>query len=278
MIRGSFNLAHIQALIADMDGTLWRGEQALPGLAEFANFLQRRGIGWMVVTNNTVETPDRYRQKLARFGIQAGREQVLTAAEATAAYLRGKFEPGATVFMIGQTGLAEALLAAGFRLAANAARPVDLVVVGGDTGLTYARLKGAILLVQAGAPFIGTNPDLLVPTEEGLVPEAGTTLAAIQAATGVAPVIVGKPERILFEMALARLGRAPGRTVMLGDRLETDILGGQRAGLGTILVTTGVDDEPAVTRTGIQPDLVVSGLAELVAVWESQIALKGTNF
>lgn len=278
MKRGSFNLARVQALIADMDGTLWRGDQALPGLAQFANFLQRRGIAWMVVTNNTVEMPDRYRQKLARFGIQAGREQVLTAAEATAAYLQARWPPGATVFMIGQAGLAEALRAAGFRLAPNAARPVDLVVVGGDTGLTYAKLKDAVLLVQAGARFVGTNPDLLVPTEEGLVPEAGTTLAAIQAATGVAPVIVGKPERILFEMALARLGRPPGRTVMLGDRLETDILGGQRAGLGTILVTTGVDDEQAVARTGIQPDLVVSGLAELVDIWESQLALLDTSF
>lgn len=274
MKRGSFNLAHIQALIADMDGTLWRGEQPLPGLVEFARFLQRRGIGWMVVTNNTVEMPDRYRQRLARFGIQAGREQVLTAAEATAAYLQREWPPGATVFMIGQTGLAEALRAAGFRLAANAARPVDLVVVGGDTGLTYTRLKDAILLVQAGARFIGANPDLLVPTEEGLVPEAGTTLAAIRAATGVAPVIVGKPERLLFEMALTRLGREPGRTVMLGDRLETDILGGQRAGLDAILVTTGVDDEQAVIRTGIQPDLVVSGLAELVDLWEKAVAAK----
>lgn len=269
----SFNLARVQALIADMDGTLWRGGQALPGLVAFAGFLQRRGIGWMVVTNNTVETPDYYRRLLARFGVRAGRQQVLTAAEATATYLRERWSPGATIFMIGQTGLAEALLEAGFRLAANAARPVDLVVVGGDTGLTYARLKDAILLIQAGARFVGTNPDLLVPTEEGLVPEAGTTLAAIQAATGVAPVIVGKPEPILFEMALARLGSAPCNTVMLGDRLETDILGGQQAGLGTILVTTGVDDEQAAARTGIQPDLVVRGLEELVAIWEGQLAL-----
>jgi 4-nitrophenyl phosphatase len=136
--------------------------------------------------------------------------------------------------------------------------------------LTYTKLKHAALHIQQGARFIGSNPDVVYPTEEGLVPEAGTILAALQAATGVAPLIMGKPERFLFEIAAAKLGSQPAQTVMLGDRLDTDILGGQRAGLKTILMTTGVDAEAAIPAKGIRPDAVFGSLEALVAAWDHQ--------
>jgi len=262
------NLGQIRAVIADADGTLWRGSRPVAGLVDFFDLLQARGIPIMVVTNNTVKTPEQYRQKLAGFGLAVGTDCVLTASVATVAYLTKNFQPAAPVYVIGQSGLRRAVQEAGFTLLNNADQPAAAVVVGGDTLLTYNKLKHAILLIQKGAGFIGTNPDLLVPTEEGFVPEAGTTLAAIQAATGVSPIIIGKPEPPLFEMALEKMGIAPQQTAMLGDRLETDILGGQRAGLKTILVTTGIDNRETIVQKGIRPDAIFSGLRQLVKAWQ----------
>lgn len=262
-----FSFKNVRALIIDIDGTLWRGNQPLPGLAFFFDSLQQRDIAFVVVTNNTVKTPNQYRQKFAGAGVVLPRDCVLTASVATADYLKQHLEPGAPLYVIGQAGLRHALGQAGFTLLADASRPAAAVVVGGDTRLTYQKLKCAVLLIQRGAQLIGANPDLLIPTEEGLIPEAGVTLAALQAATGVSPVIIGKPERPLFELALQRMAANPGQTAALGDRLETDILGGQRAGLKTILVTTGVDNRGSVLQKQIQPDVVVDSLSELVELW-----------
>jgi 4-nitrophenyl phosphatase len=265
-MNNHFNLQDLQALIIDIDGTLWRGSMPMPGLAPFFDFLQRRAVSFILVTNNSVETPARYQQKLAGFGVDIQPDQILTCSLATAAYLKQKHE-GAVVYVIGQTGLRQALCQAGFSLTDKADPPAQVVVVGGDTGLTYDKLKYAVLSIQRGAQFVGANPDLLVPTEEGLVPEAGATLAAIQAATGVSPTVIGKPGPWLFELAVKKMGSSPGQTAMLGDRLDTDILGGRRAGLKTILVTTGVDNEQTMAEKGIYPDAVFSGLAELTSVW-----------
>lgn len=265
-----FNLRDIQALIIDIDGTLWRGRVPMPGLAAFFDFLQRRALSFIIVTNNSVETPARYQQKLAGFGVDIQLDQILTSSLATAVYLKQEHE-GAVIYAIGETGLRQVLGQAGFILTDTTDPPAQVVVVGGDTGLSYDKLKYAVLSIQHGAQFVGTNPDLLVPTEEGLVPEAGTTLAAIQAATGVVPTVIGKPEPWLFELAVQKMGSRPHQTAMLGDRLDTDVLGGQRAGLKTILVTTGVDNLESVVRKAIQPNLIVSGLSELIDIWQGEV-------
>jgi 4-nitrophenyl phosphatase len=207
---------------------------------------------------------------LAGFGVTIKLENVLTCSLATADYLKREFKNGAAIYVIGETGLRQVIRQAGFTLVDDASRPAEVVVIGGDTTLTYNKLKYASLLIQRGARFVGANPDLLVPTEEGLVPEAGVTLAAIQAATGVAPTVIGKPERLLFDLAMAKMGSTPGQTAMLGDRLDTDIIGGQQAGLTTILITTGVDNEQTIPQKGIYPDAVFCGLNELVDVWQSR--------
>lgn len=263
----NFNLQTIKALVIDVDGTLWRGSRPLPGLAPFFNFLQRRGIAFTIVTNNSAHTPRQYHQKLAGFGVNIHPGHILTCSRATAEYLQ-QTQPGATLYVIGQAALRQTLRRAGFRLTGPTGPSADVVVVGGDTTLTYDKLKQAVLFIQQGARFIGTNPDLLVPTEEGLVPEAGTTLAAIQAATGVSPTIIGKPERLLFDMALKQMKSAAAQTAMLGDRLETDILGGQKAGLKTILVTTGIDNRETIRQKNIYPNAVFGTLAELTAAWQ----------
>jgi 4-nitrophenyl phosphatase len=244
----------------------------MPGIRRLFALLNARRVPFVMVSNNATKTPANYQALLAGHGAQVAVEQIITAATAMADYVRSELKEGAALYVIGEPALCGALKQGGSILLDGAIEPVDAVVVGGDSNLTYEKLKNAALLLQRGARLVGTNPDLLRPTEEGLVPEAGTTLAALQAATGVTPVVVGKPEPILFEMAIGKLGSEPAETAILGDRLETDILGGQRAGLKTVLVAGGVDDRDSVEKKGIEPDLVVSGLDALVDLWETEIA------
>jgi 4-nitrophenyl phosphatase len=181
--------------------------------------------------------------------------------------LKQEFKNGATVYVVGQEGLREAMREAGFTILDDSSQPVDAVVAGIDFTLTYEKLKHAVLLIQRGARFIGTNGDLTFPMENGFAPGAGSILAAIQAATGVSPITIGKPERFMFDLAVQKMGSTPEHTAMLGDRLETDILGGQRAGLKTIMVLTGVDNENSIAQKGVQPDVIFRGIDELVQRW-----------
>ena len=267
-MRQRLRLGDVRAMIVDIDGTLFRGPIPLPGLRRFLAFLQARGISFVVVSNNATKTAAEYQEKLAGQGIQIQADQILTAGAATARYLAGELGAGASLYVIGEKALKEVLRQAGFCLLCDASQAADAVVVGGDSTLTYDKLKYAALLLQRGARFVGTNPDLLCPTDEGLVPEAGATLAALQAATGISPTIIGKPARILFDLAVQKLGSQRAETAILGDRLETDILGGQQAGLKTVLVTTGIDDHHTIEQKDIEPDLVVGGLDALVDLWE----------
>jgi 4-nitrophenyl phosphatase len=177
------------------------------------------------------------------------------------------------VFVIGYGDLQKAITRRGFSLVEDARQGADYVVIGGDFNLTYEKLKDAILLVSRGAALIGSNPDMLIPTEEGLVPEAGTTLAAVEAATGRRPLIIGKPERHLFDLAVARLGlgHERHRVAMVGDRVETDVVGAHAAGLRSILLCTGVDNEASAKSLGVIPDAVYSDLHTLIVEWEGLI-------
>jgi len=266
----AFNLKEIYGLVIDMDGVLWRGDSPLPGLIDFFDFIHQRSLSFMLATNNATKTPEQYLRKLAGFGVTSvKRENILTSSLATAAYLKREYQPGSKVYVVGQDGLREAMREAGFMVLEDNSQPADIVVAGADFTLTYEKLKNAALLIRGGAHFIGTNGDLTFPSEEGLAPGAGSILAAIEAATGVKPPTVGKPAPLMFDIALEKMGIRPEHSAMLGDRLETDILGGQRAGLKTILVETGVDNKASVEQKGIQPDAIFSGIAELVQVWQS---------
>ena len=270
-MSGGFRLGDVRALIVDIDGTLFRGPVPLPGLPQLFEFLQSRRIPFVVVSNNATKTAVDYQRCLAEQGVPIPRDRILTAGAATAGFLQRELDAGASLYVIGEPALVEVLREAGFHLLEDANQPAEAVVVGGDSTLTYEKLKHAVLLLQRGARLVGTNPDLLCPTDEGLVPEAGVTLAALQAATGIAATVIGKPERPLFEQALQRLGSHQTETAILGDRLETDIRGGQRAGLWTVLVTSGVDYEDTVHEKGIAPDLVVSDLGMLVQLWQEAV-------
>jgi 4-nitrophenyl phosphatase len=262
----------LDGIVMDMDGALWRGEQPLAGLTAWFTFLARRGIPYVLATNNAYWPPDHYVARLAGFGVSVPPDRILTSALATAGWLRGQLPAGATVYVVGGAALRAALAAEGFAVRTDGAGPVDAVVVGVDFQLTYDTLRQATQRIRAGARFVGTNPDRTYPMEDGLAPGAGAILAALEAATDVQPTVIGKPARPLFEAALARLGTAPERTLMLGDRLDTDIAGGQQAGLRTALVTTGVDSPATLATSGIAPDAVFAGLAELVAAWDGAVA------
>ena len=263
-------LKDIHAMMIDIDGTILRGNLALPGLVEFFEFLNQHDIQFQVASNNATKTLSAYHQKISAFGAQLSLENVLTCSTVTALYLQENY-PGGKVYMIGQSGLEEALTQAGMQIISGLDSKADAVVVGGDYSLTYEKLKYASLHIQQGAEFIGTNPDLLYPTDEGLVPECGMTLVALETATQVKPVIMGKPNHFMFELGMKKMGVQPIETTMLGDRLETDIQGGKNTGMKTILVETGVDNQASVVTKGIQPDLVVRDLPELVAIWKEQL-------
>ncbi len=267
-----FNLKDIHALVIDMDGVLWRGSDALPGLVEFFDFLNNHAIAFILATNNAGKTPAQVAQKLAGFGVTVKLEHILTSSLAAAAYLQRELPAGASVYLVGQEGLRLPMQEAGFTILSDSSQPAAAVVAGIDFTFTYDKLKHATLLIRRGARFIGTNADLTLPVEDDvLYPGAGSILAAIQAAAGVAPVIMGKPERFMFDLSTQKMGVSPQQTATLGDRLETDILGGQQAGLKTIMVTSGIDNEASIVTKGIQPDVIFSGIAELTAYWAGLI-------
>jgi len=269
MTKNNLHLHDIKALVIDGDGVLWRDKDPLPGLTEFFGFLEKEGLPYMLMTNNATKTNDQFVQKLAGFGVTIQPNVVLTSSIATAAYMKQEYPPGAKVYVVGQDGLRAAIQEAGFILLEDSSQPADVVVAGMDFTLSYEKLKHAALLIRQGADFIGTNGDLTFPAPEGLAPGAGSILALLEAATGIKPPTIGKPAPMMFNIALKRMGVTATETAMIGDRLDTDILGAQRAGLRTIMVTTGVDSEETCRQKNIWPDVICSGIAELTTMWQA---------
>jgi 4-nitrophenyl phosphatase len=264
MTRKEDRLRTLEHLIIDVDGVLYRGTEAIPGTGAFLDFLRERGIGFVLATNNATRTPEQYADKLSGMGVMVAPGEILNSAQATASYLASIAPRGTRVFVVGEIGLVTALRDEGFELVEDRA---EYVVAGMDFTISYDRLADATLQIRAGAQFIGTNPDRTFPSERGIVPGAGSLLAFLETATDVKPKVIGKPGTIMMEQALARMNARAETTAMLGDRLETDILAGQRAGLRTILVLSGVTDWDLLEEASIQPDLVFDDVAQLHTVW-----------
>jgi 4-nitrophenyl phosphatase len=266
--RSTPNLQSITHLVIDMDGVLWRGSEPISGLQELFTFLDQYHIEFILATNNASQTPEQYVAKLAGFNVEVPPERVLNSAQVAAAYLSTIAPPGTHVYAIGQAGTRRALEQHGFVLADETGSGATHVVVGWDRQLTWDKLRTAALLIQAGAGFIGTNPDTSFPTERGPVPGNGAQLAALEAATGVTPIVVGKPEPWMYEEAMRRMKARPETTAVIGDRLDTDIAGGARAGLTTVLVLSGISTEADLTASPMKPDVVLTDIGELVQTWE----------
>jgi len=258
----------IRKLILDMDGVLWRGETPLGDLPRFFATLGDLGLGYMLATNNATKTQEQYVQKLARFGTDIPAGRILTSAETTGAYLARHYPPGTRVYVVGEKGLRHALRSRQFSLLemdgyVSADTTTDLVVVGFTRETHYPELANAAVLINRGARFIGTNPDKTIPHELGFLPGAGSYLAFFEAATGREPTIIGKPNRFVFEEALRRLDARPEETAMVGDRIETDILGAGKVGLQTILLMSGVTDEERLATSEVRPDVVLANISAL---------------
>lgn len=259
----SEGMAQIKAVISDMDGVLWRGDMALPGLSEFFALLEARGWPFVLATNNSSKTQLDYVNKLAGMGVAGVPEQaIVTSGTATMAYLQKHYAPGSAMHVFGGPGLFANVEQAGFRLSNDG--DVQAVIAGLNREMSYQTLWQATTLILKGADFIGTNPDTTYPTPDGLAPGAGSMLAALQAASGVEPLIIGKPHPPMFETALALLGSAPNETLMIGDRLETDIVGAQRLGIQTALVLSGVSTAAEAAESAIQPDFVAEDMPSLL--------------
>jgi len=259
------NFAEIAAVIMDMDGVLWRGDEALPGMVDFFAMLRARGIPFGLATNNSSKAPADYVKKLERMGVfGVSEEQIVTSGTATASHLQAHYPPGTLIHVLGGEGLRKNLTEAGFTLSDNGAK---VVTVGLDPQLTYEKLKRAALLIRAGADFIASNEDLTIPTPEGLAPGAGSIVAALRASTECEPFVIGKPHAPLFEASLRVLKTLPEHTLMIGDRLNTDIAGALKIGLKTALVLTGVSTREDIIATGVQPDGVYTDLVDLMANW-----------
>jgi 4-nitrophenyl phosphatase len=245
----------IQGIIFDLDGTIYRGSQAVPGAAEFVRRVIGHGIKVLFVTNRSNRTPETVCTQLQGYGISCTTNNILTSAQATARHLQS-----GRVFFIGEEGLEQALLQAGLTL--DHQRP-DYVVVGFDRAVDYAKIEKATRLIRTGARFIATNPDKAVNADGGISPGNGAIVAAIAAATGETPVVVGKPERAIIDIALERMGLSPEHVILVGDNLETDIRAGINAGIRTVLILTGVSTRMDALKSPFKPHRVVEDYAEL---------------
>lgn len=245
--------------ILDMDGVIYRGNQLIPGAREFIERLQQGGHRFLFLTNNSKLIPLDFQRKLERMGLDVPEEHYFTSAMATAAFLHSQ-KPGGSAYVIGEPGLSHELYQVGYSL--TEVDP-DYVVLGDTPSYDYVKLDRAVRLVLAGARFIATNPDVSGPEEEGIHPACGALAAPIERVTGRQAYYVGKPNPLMMREALRRLNAHSEDSVMIGDRMDTDILSGIGAGMQTILVLSGVTTREELPRYSYQPHRIVESLAEL---------------
>ncbi|AGM98573.1 TIGR01457 family HAD-type hydrolase [Streptococcus iniae] len=245
--------------LIDLDGTIYMGKDPIPAGKAFIESLQAKELPYLLVTNNTTRTPEMIQEMLLKqFNIETPLKSIYTATMATVDYMND-MNRGKTAYVIGETGLKSAISAAGYQ---EDKETPAYVVVGLDTQLTYDMLATATLAIEKGALFIGTNPDLNIPTERGLLPGAGTLVALLEAATRVKPVFIGKPNAIIMNKALEILDIKRQDALMVGDNYLTDIMAGIQNDIATLLVTTGFTKPEEVATLPIQPDYVLKSLDE----------------
>ncbi len=250
-------------LLVDLDGVVWIGREPVPGSAEALRSLLGAGKEIAFVTNNPGERAAEYARRLTEAGVEVGAERVVTAGEATARLAAERAGPGDTAFVIGAPAFHDTVAATGLKLRdGEAGREADVVLVSGHRGFDYEELLTATLALQRGAALFATSRDPTLPMPGGAWPGTGAILAAVETASGAAAQIGGKPEPHLFELARERIGSAE-RVAMIGDRVSSDIEGGRRAGLKTILVLSGATSREQAAVAAPPPDYVVEDLASL---------------
>ncbi len=243
-----------------MDGVIYRGKLLIEGAVDFIKRLNASKTRYLFLTNNSEQTPLDLKRKLEALGISGVSESnFITSAMATASFLSNQC-PGSTLYVIGGGGLISELYNAGFSISDN--HP-DYVVVGKTNSFNFDMLKKAISLIMNGAKFIGTNPDVIDPVDNGFEPACGSILGAIEVATGRKPYIIGKPNSLMMTIALKQLGVVADETMMIGDRMDTDIVAGMEAGMKTCLVLSGVTQSRMLTDFPYKPDYIFNHVGEI---------------
>ena len=251
----------VEALILDMDGVLWRDTEPIGDLPAIFRKIDHRGLKTIFVTNNATRSIDQYVDKLASFGVEVAPGQIINSGLATAIYLQKKYPSGGPVFILGEGGLYATLGEYGFQHSDD--QPLA-VVASLDRELTYQKLNIASRLIRSGVPYLGTNPDPSLPTPEGYIPGTGAILAALSAATGETPEIMGKPSPAMYQIALSSLEVDPINALAVGDQMPTDIAAGIHAGCQTALVLTGVSTRSTIDEFDFQPTYIASNLSQLI--------------
>jgi 4-nitrophenyl phosphatase len=251
----------IKALILDMDGVLWRGDEPIGNLHTIFSRIEQAGLQIMFATNNALKPVAGYREKLNRFGLHINGNQIVNSTMAVCYLLQKEFPHGGPVYVVGSPGLQAYLAEHRFY---QADEDVLAVVVGLDQSFTYEKLAHANRLIRSGARFIATNPDPTFPLPDEVAPGAGSIIAAIQTASQTTPVFAGKPSPTMYEMALKLLGLPPKQVLAVGDRLDTDIIGGHLAGCRTALVLSVIHQQADLENWSPQPDLIAPDLNTLL--------------
>lgn len=267
MTRELSGLRDVRGVLFDMDGVIYVGTRALPGVQAAIDYLSSTDRTFLFVTNNASKTSAQFVARLAEMDVHIRPEQVLGSAEATAVWLAGQVAhhgwPRGPVIVTGQDGLKVALQKNGFDLTTDP-HGATYAVAGINFQVTYDELANVTLAIRNGARFIGTNSDLTYPSERGPLPGAGSILALLTAATSQEPLVIGKPNRGMYEQAMARLNVTAGQTLMVGDRYDTDISGATKLGLWTAGVLTGISTRDDFERASPPPDLIADDLPDLI--------------
>jgi 4-nitrophenyl phosphatase len=266
----TLELHSLKTFLLDGDGVLYKENQPLPGLQRFFAYLEKHGHQWALLTNNSTGLVDAFQKRLASFDIQATRDQIFTSSTVAGSVLLERYGEGAPVYVVGEYGLKRILREAGLTVYHDNDTPDEVVgvVAAIDRHLTYQKLKMATRLIRRGADFIATNTDRTLPTPEGHIPGSGSVIAALTASTDREPTVMGKPETAMYLQAMKRFGATPETTVIIGDRLETDIWGGIRAGIKSIFVLCGAGTKDELQQVDYEPDLVVQDLEALTDALE----------
>lgn len=261
-----------KAFIIDMDGVIYHGNHLLKGAAEFVEWLNANHKSYLFLTNSSERSPIELAQKLARLGIEVEPEHFYTSALATASFLASQ-HPGGSVYVIGEPGLIQALYDAGFTM--NNVNP-DYVVVGEGRGYSLEALERAVKLVMGGARLIGTNPDLSGPVEGGIVPACGALVAPIELAAKTKAYFVGKPNPLMMRHGVRRLKALREETVIIGDRMDTDIVAGVETEIETVLVLSGVTVLSDLSAFPYQPGHILEGVFEIPEGFDSALKAEGS--
>lgn len=251
-----------KAYLIDLDGCVYRGDDMIPGADEAIKALRKRGRAVLFLTNNSTGTPHQYSEKLRGFGIDSRPEDIMTSSTAIAIYLRGLERGG--VYVLGEEALKEAVAKEGFQILSEAdATRAKYVISGLDRKFNYQKLSAACSAIFNGARYIASNADPTLPTKDGMLPGAGAIVSAISKTTGVKPKIVGKPSKMIIDLALARIGARHSEAAIVGDSLAMDVAAGRKAGIYTILVLTGVSRGKDIGAGVLKPDLVLKGIKDI---------------